>query len=258
MLTPVVEVRTPVLQGTIERRVLVVYRIDPAAVLDLIPSPFEAQVVNGCAVGAISLTKLTDVRPQGFPALLGVSGEHATHLFAVKWTDQRRPAVGVFVAKRHTSSRLTAVVGDRLFPGAYERADFATEEQPSKLHVASASRHGTCVVDAAVRTTSDTTDGVNGSELFAFTVEASLLFRRGAVGYSLRRKGGVLDGVEMRTRTWNMEHAVIDHVRSSYFDDLTVFPAGTATVDSAFVMCNVDADWRAAPPPISSKGVWLR
>ena len=96
------------------------------------------------------------------------------------------------------------------------------------------------MVDAAVRTTSDTTDEVNGSELFAFTVEASLLFRRGAVGYSLRRKGGVLDGVEMRTRTWNMEHAVIDHVRSSYFDDLTVFPAGTATVDSAFVMRNLD------------------
>ena len=256
MLTPVVEVRTPVLQGTIERRVSVVYRLDPAAVLDLIPSPFEAQLVNGFAVGAISLSTLTDVRPQGFPALLGVSGEHATHLFAVKWADQRRPAVGVFIAKRHTSSRLTAMIGDRLFPGAYGRADFALEEQPSKLHIAFASRHGKCVVDAAVR--SGTGDEVSGSELFAFTVEASLLFRRGAVGYSLRRKGGVLDGVEMRSRTWNMEHADIDHVRSSYFDDLTVFPAGSATVDSAFVTRNLDADWRAAPPPISSKGVWLR
>jgi hypothetical protein len=42
MLTPVVEVRTPVLQGTIELRVLIVYRLDPSAVLDLIPAPFEA------------------------------------------------------------------------------------------------------------------------------------------------------------------------------------------------------------------------
>ena len=211
MLTPVVEVRTPVLQGTIEWRVLVVYRLDPAAVLDLIPSPFEAQVVNGFAVGAIALSKLTDVRPTGLPALLGVSGEHAAHLFAVKWLDQRRPAVGVFIPKRHTSSRMTALIGDRLFPGAYERADFALEEQPSKLRVAFASRHGACVVDAAVHSRSGAGDEVNGSELFAFTVEASLLFRRGAVGYSLRRKGGVLDGVEMRTRTWNMEHAAIEH-----------------------------------------------
>ena len=257
MLTPVVEVRTPVLQGTIEWRVLVVYRLDPAAVLDLIPSPFEAQVVNGFAVGAIALSKLTDVRPQGLPALLGVSGEHAAHLFAVKWLDQRRPAVGVFIPKRHTSSRMTALIGDRLFPGAYERADFALEEQPSKLRVAFASRHGACVVDAAVHSRSGTGDEVNGSELFAFTVEASLLFRRAAVGYSLRRKGGVLDGVEMRTRTWNMEHAAIDHARSSYFDDLTVFPAGSATVDSAFVMRNLPADWRAAPPPIGTRGVWL-
>ncbi len=240
MLTPVVEVRTPVLQGTIEWRVLVVYRLDPAAVLDLIPSPFEAQLVNGFALGAIALSKLTDVRPQGLPALLGVSGEHATHLFAVKWADQRRPAVGVFIPKRHTSSRLTALIGDRLFPGASRRADFALEEQPSKLRVAFASRHGACVVDAAVHTRSGTADEVSGSELFAFTVEASLLFRRGAVGYSLRRKGGVLDGVEMRTRTWNMEHAAIDHARSSYFDDLTVFPVGE---------CNGRLRVRDAQPP---------
>jgi hypothetical protein len=165
-----------------------VYRLDPAAVLDLIPSPFEAQVVNGFAVGAIALSKLTDVRPQGLPTLLGVSGEHAAHLFAVKWADQRRPAVGVFIPKRHTSSRMTALIGDRLFPGAYERADFALEEQPSKLRVAFASRHGACVVDAAVHSRSSTADEVNGSELFAFTVEASLLFA-GARGLLTAEEG---------------------------------------------------------------------
>ena len=253
MLTPVVEVRTPVVQGTIERRVLVVYRLDPSAVVDLIPGPFETQVVNGFAMGAISLSKLTDVRPRGFPASLGVTGEHATHLFAVKWTDQRRPAIGVFIPRRHTSSRLTAVVGDRLFPGAYGRADFTVEEQGEKVHIACASRDGTCAVDAAVTMTAE----LLGSELFASRDEASQLFRRAAVSYSLRRKGGALDGIETRTQTWSMQPAGIDHVRSSFFDVPTTFPAGSATVDCAFVMRDVAADWRAAPPPVSSKGVWL-
>ena len=253
MLTPVVEVRTPVLQGTIELQVLVVYRLDPSTILDLIPAPFEAQLVNDLAVGTISLSRLTDVRPQGLPSWLGVSGEHSTHSFAVKWTDHRRPAVGVFIPRRHTSSRLTAAIGDRLFPGAYGRADFAVEQQGADVHVAFASPEGSCGVDAAV----SVVDDLSGSELFASTDEASQHFRRGAVGYSLRRKGGLLDGVEMRTRTWRIEPARIIHVQSSYFDDVTVFPAGSAVVDSAFVMREISADWRAAPPPISSNSAWL-
>ena len=253
MLTPVVEVRTPVLQGTIELRVLIVYRLDPSAVLDLLPAPFEPQMLNDFAVGAISLSRLSDVRPKGLPSWLGVSGEHATHSFAVKWTDQRRPAVGVFTARRHTSSRLTAASGDRLFPGAYGRADFAVEQQGADLHVAFASREPSCAVDAAVTAV----DELTASELFASTDDASQLFRRGAVAYSLRRKGGVLDGIEIRTRTWRIDPARVVHVRSSYFDDVTVFPPGSAVVDSAFVMRDIAADWRAAPPPITSKGVWL-
>lgn len=253
MLTPVVEVRTPVVQGVIGLRVLVVYRLDPSAVLDLMPAPFEAQVVNGFAVGVIALSRLTAVRPQGLPAWLGASGEHATQCFAAKWADGRRSATGLFVQRRHTSSRFAAVIGDRLFPGMRERAHFTIQDDGGPVHTELSSRDGSARVEAAV----EVTDELFGSELFASTAEASQLLRRGAVGYSLRRKGGLLDGLEMRTQTWRIEPTRIDHARSSYFDDPTVFPAGTATVDSAFVMRDIAADWRAAPPPVSSKGVWL-
>ena len=67
----------------------------------------------------------------------------------------------------------------------------------------------------------------------------------------------MLDGIEIRTRTWRIDSARVVHVRSSYFDDVTVFPPGSAVVDSAFVMRDIAADWRAAPPPVTSKGVWL-
>ncbi len=252
MLTPVVDVRTPVVQGIIGLRVVVVYRLDPSVVLGLMPAPFEAQVVHGFAVGTISLSRLTDVRPEGMPSWLGGSGEHATHCFAARWTDQRRPATGVFVQTRHTSSRLTAVIGDRLFPGVRGRARFTLEDDSGKVHFGFSSRDGSHV-DASV----EATDELIGSELFASTDEASQLLRRAALDYSLRRKGGRLDGVEVRTDTWRIESTRIKYARSSYFDDPTVFPAGTAAVDSAFVTHDIAADWRAAPPPVSSKGVWL-
>jgi hypothetical protein len=253
MLTPVVDVRSPVVQGVIGLRAVVVYRLDPSVVLDLMPAPFEAKVLNGFAVGAISLSRLTEVRPQGLPAWLGASGEHATHCFAAKWADERRPAVGLFVQRRHTSSRLTAVIGDRLFPGVRERARFTVEDDSRKVHLGLSSGDGSTRVDVAV----EVTDELIGSELFGSSDEASQLLRRGAVDYSLRRKGGLLDGLEMRTQTWRIEPTRIDHARSSYFDDLAAFPAGTAAVDSAFVMRDITADWRAAPPPVTSKGVWL-
>jgi hypothetical protein len=253
MLTLVVELRTPIVEATIERRVVIVYRLDPDVVADLIPGPFEAQMVKEFAVGATSFTSVKHLRPRGLPPWLGRDSEHAAHLIAVTWLNQRRPAIGVFCSRRHTSSRVIATSSDRLFPGTRELADFAVDDHGSKVHIAFVSRKGTGLVDAEVTVG----EPLVGSALFATTEEASRHIRRGAVAYSLRRKGGLLDGLELRTRTWPVEPARIDHVRSSFFDDPNVFPPGTAVADSAFVMRDVAADWRAAPPPITPAGAWL-
>jgi hypothetical protein len=205
----------------------------------LVPAPFSLLLVNGFAVGCISLDRVTDLRPHGFPAATGLAVEHAAHRIAVEWNQGGRAAIGSFVVARHSSSRLAAGVGDRLFPGHHERANFAISDHRPELRVAFESRDGRSAVDASVVAAAD----LSGSALFASTDDAWRFFRRGAVSYSLRRHGGTLDGLDARTTESQVQAAAIERVSSS------VFPPDTAVPDSAFLMRDVPVEWRALPPP---------
>ncbi len=236
MLTRVVGVRTPVLQATIARRLLVAYRLDPDAAEHLVPAPFTLHLVNGYAVGWVSLDRIADLRPRGLPAAIGFGSENAAHRIAVDWYQQGRTATGAFVLSRHTDSRVTVALGDRLFPGARERAEFDVADSGSELRVALASE--TCTVEVSVVTSA----GVIASELFASTDEAWRFFRRGAVSYSLRGRGAALDGLDMRTKPSDVHAASIDHASS------TVFPRDVGVPDSALVLRDLAVEWSAAPP----------
>lgn len=240
MLARVVGVRTPVLQATLVRRVLIAFRLDPEASVHLVPGPFSLQLVNGFAVGCISLDRVTGLRPRGMPAATGISVEHAAHRIAVEWNQGGRAARGCFVVARHSSSRLTVGVGDRLFPGEHERATFEVTDHDSALRIKLESRHGRTSVDASVAVVAD----VPGGELFRSTDDAWQFFRRAAVSYSLRRQGGLLDGLDARTDESRVQAAVIEHVSSS------VFRLDLATADAAFVMREVPVEWHAIPPPV--------
>ena len=126
-----------------------------------------------------------------------------------------------------------------MFPGLHERADFVVEETGDEIAVAFRSRDGKCTVDAAVVVS----DELIGSQLFASTAAASDFFRAGSAGFSPRRRGRVLDGLELQTDAWTIEPTLIGHVASSMFDDATVFPLGTIELDSALVMRGVPVEW---------------
>ncbi|HMK11746.1 MAG TPA: hypothetical protein VK461_09205 [Acidimicrobiales bacterium] len=238
MLACVVGVRTPVLQATLERRLLVTYRLDPDAVADLVPGPFWLHMVGGFAVGSITLDHVTALRPRGLPAATGFTSQNAAHRIAVEWEQQGRRAAGTFVLARHTSARRIAAAGDRIFPGQRERADFAVDDRGPNLSVAFRSRDGVVAVDADVAV-----DDVGASELFSRPDEAWRLSIRGAMTASLRRRGGVLDWIDEHARGGRVRAASIERVTSS------LFPAAVGAPDSAIVARDVTIEWRAVPPP---------
>jgi hypothetical protein len=73
------------MEGTIERRILVNYRVDPEISARLLPAPFRPQVVGGVSVAGICLIRLGHMRPLGLPAAVGVTTENAAHRVAVEW-----------------------------------------------------------------------------------------------------------------------------------------------------------------------------
>ena len=234
----------PVLAGVIERRVLVNYAVDPDVAARLLPSPFRPQIVKDRAVAGICLIRLAQLRPKGLPAWVGIASENAAHRIAVEWDTDDGTRSGVYIPRRDSGSALNVAVGGRLFPGEHHRASFETSQTASTMRVRYSSRDGSVGVDVDVQLT----DRLEGSVLFADTEDASAFFRAGSDGFSARAAAG-FDGLSLRTDSWRVEAATPLAVRSSFFEDRTTFPAGSARLDSVLVMRQVPVSWHATEAP---------
>jgi hypothetical protein len=242
--------RQPALSSTIERRLLVNYRVDPDVATRLLPAPLRPQLVHGYAIAGICLLRLGEARPAGVPRALGLGSENAAHRFAVEWDGAHGVETGVYIPRRDTDSRLNAWAGGRLFPGEHHRAHFQVSETPDELNLAYTTTDRTTRVDVAVTVVED----LKGSDLFADLDEASDFFRRGCTGYSATTAGDHLDGMQLETDSWKVSACRIRHGASTFFDDPDRFPPGSATLDCALVMRDLPAHWR----PLSTMAVTPR
>ena len=235
-------VKLPVIQGVIRRRLLVNFRVAPDTLQRQLPPRFRPKLHAGHGIAGICLIRLEAVRPRPVPALLGVSSENAAHRIAVVWEEDGEMREGVFIPRRDTGSLLNHVAGGRLFPGEHNRAQFRVVESTGGVDLSMRSDDGK--VNLLVR-------GRFGGNLpagscFASLQEASDFFEPGAVGYSVTRAPGRLDGMELKTHGWRVEALQVDEVHSSYFSDQTLFPAGSATFDCALAMRDLDHEWHKA------------
>lgn len=78
------------------------------------------------------------------------------------------------------------------------------------------------------------------SSLFPALEDASEFFRRGSAGWAPSRDGRALEGLELRTDSWQVIAAAPNHIESSYFDSL---PPGAATLDNILVMRDIPVQW---------------
>jgi hypothetical protein len=236
-------VRTSTINATIERRILVNYRVDPAALARTLPKPFRPALVGDSGVAGICLIRLGGVRPPGLPAAVGITTENAAHRVAVEWDTPDGPVTGVYIPRRDTSSRLSALLGGRLFPGWQHRARFRVDEGDGSYRVEVSSYDGNVHIGVAAHRSASVMPG----SVFGTVAQASGFFRCAPLGYAATRRRGVFDGVALRAEGWAIQPLHLDDVRSSFFEDPARFADGTATPDSAFLMTDLDASWRALP-----------
>jgi len=222
------------MQGVIERRILVNYRVDPALLANLLPAPLRPQIVDGWGMAGICLIRLARLRPAGVPELCGVRSENAAHRIAVEWNGGQ----GVFVIRRDTTSRVNVLAGARLFPGRHHHARFEIEERNGRYRVALHSDDG----QTSVRVDARVAHAFPTSSVFASLAEASAFFSRGSLGYSTGRRGE-LEALELRCARWEVEPLIVERARSSFFEDPSRFPAGSAELDCALLMRDVRHEW---------------
>lgn len=231
--------RLPTIKGVIDRRILVNYRVDADVASRLLPPPFRPKLASGYAMAGICLIRLKHIRPAVLPFVAGLGSENAAHRFAVEWEREGRRQEGVFIPRRDSSSRLNALVGGRLFPGEHHHARFDVGETENRLQVRFESDDG----QARVNLTARLAEILPAGSLFGSIEEASRFFQGGALGYSATRDPTRYDGLELRCKTWSVQPLAVEEVQSSYFDDSTKFPEGSATFDCALLMRGVEHEW---------------
>ncbi len=231
--------KLPVVRGTIDRRILANYRIDPIVMKELLPQPFRPKVVNGFAIGGICLIRLKAIRPRFFPFRWGLGSENAAHRIAVEWDVNGKTHEGVFIPRRDTSSLLNTLVGGRIFPGVHHRASFSVKESAESLSVSLKSSDG----ETHVSIHGTVTEMFPTTSVFRSLPDASDFFQRGSLGYSVTHIQGNYDGLELRCRDWKMETLGVETIESSFFDDRQRFPKDSIQFDCALLMRKIEHEW---------------
>jgi uncharacterized protein YqjF (DUF2071 family) len=231
--------KIPVMRGIIDRRILVNYHVDPTILAPLLPAPFRPKVVRGVGMVGICLIRLKRLRPAFIPSWLGVSTENAAHRTAVEWEEKGAVREGVFVRRRDTNSWFNTVAGGRLFPGFHYHARFTVQETADHYHVAHRSDDG--VTSMAVR--GRRTDRLPASSVFRSLEEASAFFQAGSLGYSATPDSSRFQGLELHCLNWQVEPLEVEEVRSSFFEDESLFPKGSIEFDCALLMRGINHEW---------------
>jgi hypothetical protein len=235
-------VRLPNVHGTIKRRLLINFRVDPAVMQRHLPGPFRPKLHDGHAIAGICLIRLENIRPRRFPQMLGLSSENAAHRIAVLWDDQTGVHEGVYIPRRDTGSLINHFAGGRLFPGEHQRARFHVVENEPDIALEMHSADGCVDIDIVGREVEQLT----ATSLFRSVSEASTFFEGGSVGYSVTSSGRRLDGLALKIESWRVAPLEIERAHSSYFTDPTLFPRGSIDFDCALIMRNIAHEWKMA------------
>ena len=231
----------PAIAGTIERRMLVNFRCRPDALQRVLPAPFRPKLIHGWGMAGICLIRLGSIRPAFLPAIGGLRSENAAHRIAVKWNDGGTARQGVFIPRRDTNSVLNRIAGGRIFPGDHHSAKFRVLETANRFELEMRSDDGITFVCVQGRVT----DKLPIGSIFHSLEQASDFFQSGALGWSSRLQENTFDGLELHCEQWRMEPLAVEKVESSFFQDATIFPAGSVEFDSAFLMRDIAHEWHA-------------
>ena len=232
--------RLPVIHGLIRRRLLVNFRVNAEVMRRFLPAPFRPKLHGGYAIAGICLIRLEQIRPGWLPRFCGISSENAAHRIAVLWDEPSGESrEGVFIPRRDTGSWLNHFAGGRIFPGEHHLADFSVTDDVSGIAMSIRARDG----KMSVRLRAHEGQSLPESSCFASLAESSAFFEGGSVGYSVTRDCCRLDGIRLRTESWQVRPLAVEHVESTFFADESVFPRGSVAFDHALIMRDITHQW---------------
>lgn len=235
----------PAIKGIIRRRILLNYRVDPAAAQRILPGNFRPKLFEEYSIAGICLIRLEEIRPAGLPRFVGISSENSAHRIAVEWEDgSGTTREGVFVPRRDTDSWLNSLAGGRIFPGVHHHSKFHVADRDGRISIKVVPDDGDGpLVDIEARESDDFPE----NSVFGSLEESSRFFESGCVGYSSRPDSELLDGLLLKVPEWRVSSLAVEKVRSAFFNNREVFPADRIEFDHALLMRDIGHEWHSEP-----------
>jgi Uncharacterized conserved protein (COG2071) len=231
------------IHGTIERRVLLNYRIQADVLASALPEPYRPKTYAGWGVGGICMIRFKGLRPLGVPASMGLGSENAAHRIAVSWNQDGQEMEGVYIPRRDTNSWFNKTLGGTVFPGIFNRSQFTVKETQDSVSIEIVREDGG--VEAAFD--GEATDALPSTSIFPSLNEATNFFSLGATGYSATNEPEHYHGMELKTLDWSIEPLRVHRAVSCFFADKARFPEGSVDLDCALLMRNIAHEWHSRP-----------
>ncbi len=208
-------------------RVLVLYRVDPTAAQELLPTNCRPVLVGERAIVGLCYTKLGSIRSRWLPGRLGSPSEHLAVRIPAEFNGKKDHEPGTWILRRQTSSWIEARCGDKLFRGEYERATFSLEERANGMTI---DVHRGEREELHLR--AETSDALAGSvfanprRLDEFLAETQAVRPHDVFAPEA-------DDLELHTGCVTSEPLSVLELRSAFFDSHNRFPDDAAQLDSA-------------------------
>jgi hypothetical protein len=231
------------IHGIIDRRVLLNYHIDSAALQRVLPPPFQPKLYGSHGVGGVCMIRFKQLRPRFMPAWLGLGSENAAHRIAVQWKQDGELREGVFIPRRDTNSWFNKTLGGRVFPGIFQRSRFEARESDSAVSLRIVRVDGGTEIAFAGHVAGQ----LQATSIFPSLEAAAGFFSLGATGYSATHAEGHYHGMELHSLNWAVSPLAIDEAKSCFFDDPQRFPPGSAELDCALLMRGIEHEWHSRP-----------
>lgn len=230
----------PVLDGLIDRRILINYRVDPDVVKALLPGDMEPLVINGYASAGICLLRLKNIGMKYTPSILRITSENAAHRFLIKYQQDGKETHGVYIPRRDTDSILNIALAGKLFSWPHYRASFQTNESEGKYLVKMQSHDG----HSSLSVEAERVNNFPSSSMFDSIDHASDCFRDCSTGISPSTKPNRFKTIRLLTKTWAVKPLRVQKLHSSYFENQSLFRSESIQFDNALLMEGIEHEWK--------------
>ena len=85
------------------------------------------------------------------------------------------------------------------------------------------------------------TNNWNNESVFENLKCVSDFFENGSVGYSPDKND--FDGLELKVKKWKVSLLEVTNVKSSFFENESIFPKGSVKFDNALLMKDIEHEW---------------